>query len=321
MSCNNDDEVISSSPPLLPLNYDPLKHIYGTSVIWNEPESGIIIDPISGLHDTIPETKRLAVGFLLPVGRTQLFSFENNQRISIGDHFDELIIQDLTTYDYTTIDLISQTTNQSIMLPQFLIFGNSDNQIFIIDSDNSLWEIDLQNNTVERIIEEMIVSSNNIYISDIFYIKDSDDFILATTISGVNEPLSRELMLYDYDVDSIVVTKTIEGSFGFVQSPEEDKIFFLQAPTAQEGFRLMELKMVGGQMIVTSKSSSNLALDNLSGYLQTIHSGTNSYICRGGSNSFDMPTNFLYSIDLTTGELVNEVELIDAGLILSLSAE
>jgi hypothetical protein len=34
-----------------------------------------------------------------------------------------------------------------------------------------------------------------------------------------------------------------------------------------------------------------------------------------------MPTNFLYSIDLTTGELVNEVELIDAGLILSLSAE
>jgi hypothetical protein len=85
--------------------------------------------------------------------------------------------------------------------------------------------------------------------------------------------------------------------------------------------RLMELNLSGGQFQVMSKSTSDLAIDNLSGYLQTIHSATDSYICRGGSSSGEMPIKIFYKIDLTTGELVNEVTLTDAGLLISLSAE
>ena len=321
ISCNNDEDPIPcDEESFVSLEYDPLKHIYGTSVAIGGEQWEIIIDPILGQFDTIPGTKRLTGGLSYPIGTTRLFSFENNQRIFIGDQNNELIIQDLTTSDYTTIDLKDATTSQSIIFPQFIIFGNTENQLFILDTDKSLWEVDIQNNLVEKIIEKM-VAANNVYISDILYVKGSDDFILTTTMSAINDPISRELMLYDNDIDSIINVKPIEGSFGFTQFPNEDTFYFLQTPTTQEGFRLMELKIVGEQFQITPKSTSDLAIDNLSGYLQTIHSATNSYICRGGSNSLETPTNFLYNIDLTTGELVNESTLTDANILLNLSSE
>lgn len=140
-------------------------------------------------------------------------------------------------------------------------------------------------------------------------------------MGAINAATSTELMLYNNAADSIVYTKVIDSSFGFVQYPKEDQIYFLTVPSSTSGFRLNELKLLGGQIQVTSMSTNDLEISNMSPYLQTIHSETNSYICRGGSNSIEAPSNFLYQIDLTTGELVNSAELEDSGIILSLSAE
>lgn len=322
ISCNQNDDMVEEEP-LSPLVYDPLEHIYGKYQIFGVGEWEAIIDPISGQHDSIPGTKRIAGGFSYPIGTKQLVSFENNQRIFLGSNNQKLLIQNFSTLDYLSIDVKDLNTNRTLINPSHIFFGKTEDQIFILDNDKSLWKVDIQTNLVE-IEFENIVPDNDVNVTNIFYLKDSDDFLFTTNNSdfGVSsDPSATELMLYDNDVDSIIHTKTIQRGFGFVRFPKEDQFFYLTYPSGQVGFKLMNVKVSGSELEITTKSTSKLAIDSLSGYLQTIHSATNKYICRGGSNLIEAPTNILYSIDLTTGELTNEATLTDSGIMSNLASE
>ena len=66
-------------------------------------------------------------------------------------------------------------------------------------------------------------------------------------------------------------------------------------------------------------SKTDLSINDLSPYVQTIHQGSNSYIIRAGSSNLDAPLNILYSINLTTGELVNEVLIEQTDMVLKIA--
>ncbi len=83
----------------------------------------------------------------------------------------------------------------------------------------------------------------------------------------------------------------------------------------------MKIEMATSGIEVTEVSQTDLPIDNLAVYLQTIHTASNTYIIRSGPATLDNPSNTLYSIDLNTGELLRGVALPDAGFLLKLAGE
>lgn len=314
-SCKDDDAL----PELC--SYDSSVHIYGTTQLTrfnNFYDVEIYIDPNTGQFDSIPGTSIRSGGFSFPIGPNRLVSFDHNKRFHTEQN--ELTIQDLSTLEYSIIELKDTAIGASVIFPQYTFFGNDENQIFILDTDDSVWEVNLQNNQVKRIIEDLN-DDNEAYISTIFYLKDSGDFLFGMNRTATNSARVTELYLYNNDLDSITASLLIDEAFGFVQVPKQDNVYFLKNANGQEGFRLGEAKVLGGEIFTNMKSTSDLAINQLSGYLQTIHTATNSYICKGGNSSIENPTSFLYKIDLTTGELISEVELVDVGIMLGLASE
>lgn len=315
-SCKNDDAAL---PELC--SYDSSVHIFGTTQMNqfnNAYDVEIYIDPNTGQFDTIPGTSVPSGGFSFPLGPNRLVSFEHNKRFHTDGN--ELTIQDLSTSKYSIIELRDTAIGQSVIFPQATFFGNDNNQIFILDTDDSIWEVNLLNNKVEKIIED-INNDNDAYVSTILYLKDSNDFLFGINRTAVNANTVTELYLYDTDIDTVSASLIIDESFGFVQVPQQDQAYFIKRSNGQEGFRLGEVKVLGGEIFTNLKSTSDLAIDQLSPYLQTIHTASNSYICRGGSTSIENPTSFLYKIDITSGELISEVELEDVGTMLGLASE
>jgi hypothetical protein len=115
---------------------------------------------------------------------------------------------------------------------------------------------------------------------------------------------------------------TVARGFGFIQHPDEkNNVYFIQNTQENIGFRLMKIQMNGNEVNVSEISSADLAINNLSPLLQTIHTTRNTYILRGGSSSIETPSNTLYSIDLNNGDLLHEVEIEETGFLLKLAGE
>ena len=146
-----------------------------------------------------------------------------------------------------------------------------------------------------------------------------------TNNNAVNDYTGENLFLFNPelpDSTAVISTTAISRGFGFVQHPvEKDNIYFIQATQDNKGFRLMKIEMNGDGINVSEISTTDLLINNMSLYLQTIHTASNTYILRGGSNSIETPSNTLYTIDLNNGNLMCEVEIEETGFLLKLAIE
>ena len=319
VGCNTDDDQLDFSS-LLP--YNPDKHLYGTIQFpvgntWEAWE--VVIDPSSGRLDTLAGTKVSGGSFSYPVGTKNLTAFGRNQRIYL-DIEERLVVQDLETGEKTMIELRDAGTSESVIFPQYLRFGTNEDELFLIDTDKTVWSIDLLSETVEKTSTRLPVPEGG-NLSNVFYLPVLDHFLFSSNSTAFNAGTVTDLLLYDLSTGTITNSMTIPESFGLAQDAGGDGFYFLQIPGEDTGFRLMEFRINAGQMELIQLSDADLPIDELSLYAQTIHTATNSYICRGGSNSIEMPSNTLYSIDLDSGNLTDEVVLEEDGILLKLVGE
>lgn len=317
-SDNNADES-QETVPLLP--YDAANHIYGSFGIWGQDRWEVVIDPSTGQLDKITETSELFGGFSGSLGTQELTSFERNERIFIPTANDSvLILQNLESFESTTIELTDLSKGKTVIFPQIIRFGKDQNEIYLLDTDKSLWKINLENKEV-TIVHIGIPAANQNTIVNFFYIESTGNFLCILNGNSEND----EIVIFNPEAPNSTMfeaTTSISTGFGFVQHPiDKNKIYYVQQPDDSIGFRLMRIQVDEDKISVSQLSSTDLKIDNLSYYLQTIHSTNNTYILRGGSTSFDSPSNTLYSVNLNTGILVNEIELKEVGHILKLAGE
>ncbi len=314
-SCKKDNLDTTGLP------YNPDKHIYGKVQFNQTEEYEVVIDPISGIFDTIAGTRRAAGSLSLPVGTKSLHSFENDHRFFIDEEASlfRLFFQNLESLAYGNITMIDQDNpSKKVNSAQYLTFGATENEIYLFDADKSIWKINLQDGSAhQRFTHEIF--PDDFTPKAVLYVNQGDDLLFVQDASSSADV--TKLILFDQASATILDQQDISGAFGFVKYPKEDRFYFLEIPDGTEGFRLMELKTSGETLNVQAKSDKDLPIDELSPYLQTIHTATNTYICRGGSNSIENSTNTLYSISLETGALTNEAVLYDSGILLNLAGE
>jgi hypothetical protein len=319
-SACGDDDAAPGISSLLP--YDASEHIYATLRIDDVNEWEAVVSPATGQFDTLPGTYRSVGSISFPNGTKRLSAFLGNKRIFISEIYDsELYIQDLETLDYEVLELKETDGGSTVIFPQFLRFGANEDELYLLDTDGSVWKIHLQNKEVEKILAD-ILPTNNEYVSNFYYLKSDDKFLVSTNDAAINAGTMTNLYLVDAETDSVLTTTEITETFGLVQHPDSPNNFYcLQVPNDDAGFRLWEIQVQGESINTGQKSSSDLPIDELSIYIQTIHTATDSYICRGGSNSFDNPTNTLYTIDLTSGELAGETDFFDSAFFVKMAGE
>ena len=313
-SCKDDDPTIQA-----PLVYDAASHIYGTTFKAGIGSWETIIDLETGQFDTIPGTKEPVGALDLPIGVRELTDFDANRRIFVDGS--DLIIQDLETTTKTTIKLLDPIypdTEIYIIRFQYLNFGRNKDEIYGISTYNQPYLINLATQTIELISID-VFSLDFDQIDDFIYLEDQNDFVFIGQKYSVDD--SYFVSVYDLDANAFTIYDSIPKSFGFVKDHASDRIYALSFPTDNHGFRLMSLDIRDDDVRSILISTENLAIDNLSFYMQTIHTASNSYICRGGSASIEVPENMLYSVDLTTGELKNSIILDDYGIMKSLKGE
>ncbi len=322
-ACNSDDEGlggVGGDEEMTRLPYDATKHIYGTSYFINDNEWEMIFDPITGQIDSIPGTMNPAGVISIPSGPTKITSFSRNQRIYIDPSSNQkLTVQDLGTLEYNMIDLKDDDVGAAMIFPQAICFGFNENELFVLDTDKSIWKVNLLTTKVNKVF----TSTSGLDFGNVVNFvlsKPGDDFVIIANESIEKESVSK-IYLVDANSFELHDEKTIERSFGFVKHPSQQKIFFMNVPTEETGFRLMELDLNNETLIIKAKSNEDLAIDNLSPNLQTIHTQSNTYIVRAGSASIDEEENKLISISLDTGVLINEVEIDNAGIILKIAGE
>lgn len=300
-----------------PSSYDKTNHVYGTmlstdgSTTWET-----IIDLTTGLFRAIPASEEpLGGGLDLPLGVRNLTDFEGNRKIYLSGG--KLIIQDLTTFDKTIIELTGQGFN--VQNPKYLNFGIDKNTVYFLALVDIL-SVDLTTQEINLVKDDILVDQNQ--FDDFIYLPESNDFVFfgqKNFTGGVSE---KRVSVFDLDTDTVLYTDSIPNLFGFVKHPENDDIFALTIPTTEKKFRLTRLRAMDDFLFISELSSSNLAIDELSPYLQTVHTATNSYVCRGGTNSIDTQNeNTLYSINLTNGTLTGEILIEDYETMIGLQGE
>lgn len=314
-SCKDQDV------PAVPLVYDATSHIYGTMFKSRIGSWETIIDLETGRFDTIPGTKEEAGILNLPIGITELTDFERNKRIFVDANSSNLIIQDLETTNRRAmilLDPIYPDTERTIPRFRHLNFGSNTDEIYGISSNKQPYLINIATQTIELISIDLFSLELDL-VDDFIYLEDSNDIVFIGRKYSTPESVYY-VSVYDLDTEAIIYD-SIPKSFGYIKDPSLDRIYALSLPTDDRGFRLMSLDFTENNVSSVLISTEDLAIDELSYYMQTIHTASNSYICRGGSASIEMPENFLYSIDLTTGELKNSVVLDDYGIMKSLKGE
>jgi len=320
VGCSHENEIDPEEVESI-LPYDSSKHIYGVFGVNNGDKWEVVIDPVTGKLDRIPETKEIFGGVSGYIGSKDLTSFDRNERIYIPTADDtKLILQNLDNFEITTIDLTDMSLNKTVVFPKLIRFGKDQNEIYLLDTDDSLWKIDLDSQVVTRVHDRIPVSDNKA-IFNFFYIESTGNFLCNIKGDGEND----KLIIFNPQApnsSAFITTNYIASGFGFVQHPiDRDKFYYIQRLSNNKGYRLMYVEVVEDQIFVSQKSVADLPIENLSTYLQTIHSATNTYILRAGSNNIDSPSNNLYSINLNTGVLVNEVDLKEVGFISKLAGE
>ncbi len=179
--------------------------------------------------------------------------------------------------------------------------------------------INILTNSIELIQSDLALDHDQ--INDFLYCKKSNDLFFIGQNNYEDLPSKDVASVYDLDSQEIIAHDFIPKLFGFVKHPDTDLIYCLTLPMEGQGFRLMELHVHDSGLSIQQKSVNDLMIDNLSSYLQTIHTASNSYICWGGSSYFDNPENYIYSINLNTGELTGEIYLENYGLMTNLEGE
>ncbi len=318
-SCNSDDDQLGFSS-LLP--YNPDKHMYGTlqfqdGTRWERWE--VAIDLATGRLDSIPGTKEDSGSITSPNGTKDLTAFNTNKRIYI-DLDKNLVVQDLDTAEETVIEITDTASGASVLFPQYVRFAASEEELFLIDTDDTVWFIDLLTEEVEKTAIQLPIPSGA-YLSNVYYIAATDDFLYSTNSSAINSGTITNLHFYDLGSETVIQSATITESFGLVPSSTPGQFYFLQIPTEDTGFRLVELQVNPGQLMLAEISDADLAIDELTLYTQTTHTATNSYVCRGGSNNLEDLSNTLYIIDLDSGDLIDEVVLEVDGILSKLAGE
>ncbi|MFK7810572.1 MAG: hypothetical protein AB8F74_22385 [Saprospiraceae bacterium] len=325
VGCSSDDDMPPTGEGESILPYNSSDHVYGTLAVRDVGTWEIVIDPSTGAHNKVSETETPFEGTSARIGGLELTSFERNERLFVSRSDDsKLKVQDLETFNITEIDLTDTSLNKTVSFPQLLQFGSDQNELYLMDTDYSLWKINLESKMVNKIYDRIPVS-NGTYISNLFYVASTGHFLGMTNTDAINDYRGDNLFLFDTalpDSTSIISTKSISKGFGFVQHPiDKNNIYFIQTSQDDKGFRLMKIAINGNELDVSEISTTDLSIDNLSPYLQTIHTASNTYILRGGSNDIEAPTNTLYSININTGELIHEVEIEETGFLLNLAGE
>ncbi|MFK8005267.1 MAG: hypothetical protein AB8H03_02810 [Saprospiraceae bacterium] len=303
-SCKDDDPV-----PVFckPSSYNKASHVYATMFDDNVFQNWeTIIDLETGLFDTIAGSGQVWPGLDLPIGTRNLTDFAAKKRIYINLG-NILVIQDLTTFDSTHINLNNQNVGGSIDYPQHLNFGENKNIIYFIDGLD-IFSVNLTSKEIFLIKENLSIDQSQ--FSDFIYLEESNDFVFLGQKNFSSGDSEYRISRYNMDTDEILYTDSIPHLFGFVKYLDNDDIFALTVPSPTQGFRLTRLQAMEGGVNISQLSLSDLALDELSPYLQTIHTATNSYVCRGGTTNLNQTNpNRLYSINLVNGTVTNEVEI------------
>jgi DNA-binding beta-propeller fold protein YncE len=307
-SCKDDNELRISE-------YDPTVHVYATNFRSRVGEWETYIDITTGNYDSIPGTKEPAGAINFPNGTAALTDFNQNRRIYISQgNGQEMIVQDLTTLEKTTIALELPDGSSLITRPEFLAFGADNNIVYVFDiADDAIYAVDLTSQTFHRLVDNIAVDRNEVVA--FFYLKSSHEILF----------LGNDFYtLYDLSIGQLVAEDdTIPDLFGFVKHPETEDIFALSLPTDEITFRLVRMvkQGQGNQYNIVLVSLEDLAMDDLSPNLQTIHTATNAYVCRGGTTLENNIETYIYSIDLNTGELIRTVTLNGFELMTKLEGE
>jgi len=305
-SCKDDDELRISE-------YDPAVHVYATHYRRYVGEWETFIDITTGKYDSIPGTKEIKVGGInVPNGTAALTDFSQNRRIYLSGNGDEMIIQDLTTLEKITITLDLPDGSSLITRPEFLTFGADNNTIYVFDRGGSaIYVVDVIAQTLNIQLDDLPLNGNS--FEAMIYQKSTNDLFFFE---------KEKYYIIDLDTNELLNDNgVLPGLFGFVQHPDNNLLYALTYPNADRVFRLARLERTGNEFIVQILSGSDLAIDQLSPNLQTIHTATNAYVCRGGTTSENNIETYINSIDLSTGELIRTVTLDGFELMKKLEGE
>ncbi len=319
VSCKKDDADMEPAPPT---SYDASSHVYATMIEIREGTWETIIDLETGKFSRIEETKSPGSSIEGTAGTTELIDFINNRRIykDPANGTGHIVVQDLETFESTTIDLFDSDTGKYLTLFGHFYFGPGNEVLYGLTSFYDVYKVDLETKEVKLIVN--LRTENIKQIQNFIYLQDFNQFL--TIGNSEEEEDSYAYSLFDIESQSVLAEDTMPKLFGFVKHPSNNRIYALTYPTDDHKFRLMEISVSGASGLqMRQKSSSDLAIDELSTNVQTIHTATNSYICRGGSTAFEGegPKNTLYSIDLNTGNLKSQVFLEDYKNMLGINGE
>lgn len=317
-SCQDDDDINNS----LPLTYDATKHIYGTASgpFPSSEKWEVIINPQTGAYDSISGTKNSDLIYIHPSnsGTKNLTDFDSNKRI-FWNHLDfNLVVQDLESLEKVTIKFEDSISSTSGSHPLFFSFGASNDIVYVLDQAGTLWLVNLSTNSVEMLFSGLYF--DNHVLDYQLYLESTNQLVYGGHIGSTNVHISNAVFTFDLNTGEINSIGNISDSFGWVMSPQSENILCLTTPTDQQGFRLMQFRIIDNNLQTELLSQEDLPIDNMSFHTQTIHSATNTYICRGGKNNENISENNLYSIDISSGEIVQTI-MIDENYIHSLKGE
>lgn len=312
MACDDDDMKT-------PITYASDCCVYGT---MQRDDIGqrweVVVDLETGAWDSIPETRRAATSFQLPIGVNRLNDFSGNRHLYTNLNGEDLIVQDLTTFEKTMIPLNDPETGEKIDGSLFLEQGRGNNEYFLYSGiEERVYAIDLDSRTLSIALDTFSLEFD--LLNDFVYSPSEDYFVFLGQINqGFTERLYTAT-IYDQTTKTLVARDTFpQRLFGFVADPDEAKMFALTFPENQFGYRLFEVRFLGEDgLSYTDLSTQNLAIGQLSEQLQTLHTATNSYLCYGESPPFKV----IYQLNLDNGGLEAQIVLDDFGTMIKLDGE
>jgi len=310
-----DDEADTRTP----VEYNPNCCVYGTlqrDDLLQRWE--VVVDLESGAWDSIPETRRPAASFQLPVGVNRLNDFSGNRHLYTDFNGVNLVVQDLTTFDTAMVPLNDPETGLKITGSLFLQEGRSSNEYFLYSElEERVYGIDLGTQTLSVALDTFSLGFD--LLNDFVYSPSEDYFVFMGQINqGFTERL-YSATIYDHTTKNLVARDTFpQRLFGFVPDPDLGRMFALTFPENQLGYRLYEVRFQGEEGLeYTELSDENLAIGQLSEQLQTLHTASNSYLCYGESAPFKV----IYQVDLSSGELRAQIVLEEFGTMIKLDGE
>lgn len=291
-----------------PFAYDSSKHIYGKSyAVFSSGETWeLIIDPQSGAYAAIPGTKGQGTP-PYPVGTRDLIDFEGNKRVFLSVKDRHLVAQNLETLESTVVPIKDELTNTTSFNPQFFTFGTTNNFVYVYDVHDTLWLIDIEMGTAEIIHEDILPSGYQMDYQ--LYLKSRNTLVFGAHFNLIGSHHSTHVFTLDLDTGQIQLLSEIPKSFGWVLNPKDQHIYCISSPNDEQGFRLMQYKILDNDIQINTISNEDLDIDNLFFHTQTIHSASNTYICVGGSSHESHLSNNLYSIDLSNSEIVKTISI------------